>query len=177
MKGAALRRAATVVERGALLPAVERGALVRTHLANERGAFASIAAFATPPDSTRRDADAFFRQLEALFAPIAAPAPAMGDAALVFSRTAGVTGPMSLFVGYDYFQDHYTGPLPRLMEYQGLRGGGGEYTYETLNLVNGKRTAQEIRDMVSAEYGPVPIDIVVEYLRALQAAGVVSLAR
>ena len=177
MKSAVLRRSATAVERGALLPAAERGALVRTHLANERGAFASIAAFAPVPDSTRRDADTFFRQLEALFAPNAALVPATGDAALVFSRSAGVTGPMSLFVGYDYFQDHYQGPLPKLLEYQGLRGGGGEYIYETLNFVNGKRTAQEIRDMVSAEYGPVPIELVVEYLRALQAAGVVGIAR
>ncbi len=177
MKGAAFRRSSLVVERGALLSAAERGALVRTHLANERGAFASIAAFAPIPDSTRRDADAFFRQLEATLGPLPVPAPATGDGALVFSRSPTVTGPMTLFVGYDYFQDHYRGPVPRLTEYQGLRGAGAEYTYETLNFVNGKRTAQEIRDLVSGEYGPVSLEIVVEYLRALQAAGVVTVAR
>jgi hypothetical protein len=38
--------------------------------------------------------------------------------------------------------------------------------------VNGKRNARDIRDLVSAEYGPVPLDVIVEYLKALQAAGV-----
>ena len=55
-----------------------------------------------------------------------------------------------------------------------MRGEGGQaYAYEVLNFVNGKRTAQEIRDLVSAEYGPVPLAMVVEYLRALQAGGVI----
>ena len=46
-----------------------------------------------------------------------------------------------------------------------------------LNLVNGTRTVQDIRDVVSAVYGPVPVTMVAEYLRALQTAGVVSQAR
>ena len=33
----------------------------------------------------------------------------------------------------------------RLLQFQGLRGSGGDYSYEVLNLVNGRRTAQEIR--------------------------------
>ena len=63
------------------------------------------------------------------------------------------------------------------MDYVGLRGGGGEYIYETLNLVNGTRSVRDIRDIVSAVYGPVPVTLVTEYLRALQTAGVVSLTR
>jgi hypothetical protein len=43
-----------------------------------------------------------------------------------------------------------------------------------LNFVDGKRNAQQIRDAVSVEYGPVPLDMVVEYLKALQRIGVVS---
>jgi hypothetical protein len=31
-----------------------------------------------------------------------------------------------------------------------------------------------IRDVVSAEYGPIPLELVVEYLRALAAAGVLA---
>jgi aminopeptidase YwaD len=56
----------------------------------------------------------------------------------------------------------------RLLNFQGLRGAGGEYAYEALNFVDGKRTAQEIRDAVSAIYGPVPLDYIREYLRALE---------
>jgi hypothetical protein len=55
-----------------------------------------------------------------------------------------------------------------------LWGGGEEYAYEALNFADGKRNAQEIRDAVSAEYGPVPLEMVVEYLRALEKIGLVA---
>jgi predicted transcriptional regulator len=43
-----------------------------------------------------------------------------------------------------------------------------------LNFADGNRSAQEIRDAVSAEYGPVPLELVLEYLRALEKIGVVE---
>jgi len=46
-----------------------------------------------------------------------------------------------------------------------------------LNFADGKRNAQEIRDAVSAEYGPVPLELVVEYLTALEEIGVVEEAK
>jgi len=55
-----------------------------------------------------------------------------------------------------------------------LWGSGDEYVYEVLNFADGKRTAQEIRDAVSAEYGPVPLELIVEYLKALEKIGVVE---
>ena len=63
---------------------------------------------------------------------------------------------------------------PKLLDYQGLWGGGEEYAYETLNFADGKRNAQHIRDAVSAEYGPVPLELVLEYLRALEKIGIVE---
>jgi hypothetical protein len=48
------------------------------------------------------------------------------------------------------------------------------YAYETLNLVNGKRTVGEIRDAVSAEYGPIAIEPVVQYLSALAEAKIIE---
>jgi hypothetical protein len=39
--------------------------------------------------------------------------------------------------------------------------------------VNGRRTVQEIRDAVSAVYGPIPLDLVAEYLAALEQIEVV----
>ncbi len=53
-------------------------------------------------------------------------------------------------------------------------GSGEEYAYEALNFADGKRNAQEIRDAVSAEYGPVRLEMVVEYLRALEKIGVLE---
>lgn len=48
------------------------------------------------------------------------------------------------------------------------------YAYEIVNFVNGKRTVGEIRDAVSAEYGPLPLDLVADYLKACAEAGVVQ---
>ncbi len=48
------------------------------------------------------------------------------------------------------------------------------YAYEIVNFVNGKRTVGEIRDAVSAEYGPLPANLVSDYLDACAEAGVIQ---
>jgi aminopeptidase YwaD len=99
-----------------------------------------------------------------------------GNAKLMFKRNSAVRGPLAVF-GYDYFGEHAKAAgvaEPKLLGYEGLWGGGEEYAYEVLNFVDGKRNVQEIRDAVSAEYGPVPLELVAEYLRALEKIGVVS---
>ncbi len=48
------------------------------------------------------------------------------------------------------------------------------YAYEIANFVNGKRTVGEIRDAVSAEYGPLPVNLVADYIEACAEAGVVQ---
>jgi aminopeptidase YwaD len=53
----------------------------------------------------------------------------------------------------------------------------GRFTgFEALNFVDGRRTLLEIRDMVSAEYGPIDPDVIDEYFRFLAGVGVVSLS-
>jgi len=47
------------------------------------------------------------------------------------------------------------------------------YAYEIVNFVNGKRTVGEIRDAVSAEYGPLPVNLVADYLDACAEAGII----
>ncbi|HEY7699859.1 MAG TPA: DUF4910 domain-containing protein, partial [Vicinamibacteria bacterium] len=46
--------------------------------------------------------------------------------------------------------------------------------FEVLNFTDGRRTVAEIRDLVSAELGPVSIEAVTEYLELLARAGVVQ---
>jgi hypothetical protein len=102
-----------------------------------------------------------------------------GDALLLFQRIVRAKGPMSVF-GYDYFEDKFgeeKAAKLKLLSFRGLRGSGGDYAYEVLNFVDGQRNAQQIRDAVSAEYGPVPLEYVVEYLRALESIGVVQLVK
>ena len=94
----------------------------------------------------------------------------------VFRRAAEPKGPLTVF-GYDFSADKANAPgaaPPKLLSYEGLWGGGEEYAYEVLNFANGTQSVQEIRDWVSAEYGPVPLEMVLEYLRALEKIGIVE---
>ncbi len=93
-----------------------------------------------------------------------------------FRRSNDPKGPLVVF-GFDYFAEHAKAAgvaTPKLLSYEGLWGSGEEYAYEVLNFADGKRNAQEVRDAVSAEYGPVPLELVVEYLTALEKIGVVE---
>jgi aminopeptidase YwaD len=100
--------------------------------------------------------------------------PVTGDGLLIFVRKKTPRGPVAVF-GSDYVNDR-TGAAgiatPTLLSFEGLWGSGEEYAYETLNFVDGKRNVQQIRDAVSAEYGPVPLELVIEYLRTLEKIGV-----
>jgi aminopeptidase YwaD len=102
-----------------------------------------------------------------------------GDLRKTFRRTGTAKGPLAVF-GYDYFADHRKAAgtaAPKLLGYEGRWGSGEEYAYEVLNFADGKRNVQGIRDAVSAEYGPVPLDLVLEYLKALEKIGVVEEAK
>ncbi|HEV3410316.1 MAG TPA: DUF4910 domain-containing protein [Chthoniobacterales bacterium] len=170
-----LRRASTALARREHLPAEEAAALTRFHFWHERAVFDSMSRFFKIPDDLRAEASTFLENQERLF-PRAGTTPARGDGKLVFRRNPDLKGPLSVF-GYDYFADKYGGERAekvRLLKFEGLRGSGSEYAYEILNLADGKRSAQEIRDMVAAVYGPVPLELVVEYLRALESIAVVK---
>ena len=94
----------------------------------------------------------------------------------MWKRKDEPTGPLAVF-GYDYFAEHAKAAgvaTPKLLGYEGLWGGGAEYAYEVLNFANGKRNVQQIRDAVSAEYGPVPLELVAEYLAGLEKIGMVD---
>src|SRR5580693_2297572 len=96
---------------------------------------------------------------------------------LRYRRKPQPRGPVAV-LGSDYVNDRAAAAgvtTPRLLSYEGLWGSGEEYTYEVLNFVDGLLDAQQIRDRVSAEYGPIPLDFVVEYLRTLEKVGVVEL--
>ena len=174
-----LRRTSTMLARQAALPAEEAANLTRFYVWHERALVDSMDRFFRIPERTRTDAMTFLTNMEKLLGETKPPAPPQGDGRLVFRRNPTVKGPMSAF-GYDYFTDHYGAERERairLLQYQGLRGAGGEYAYEVLNLVNGRRTAQDIRDAVSTTYGPIPLDLVVEYLRALESIRVIDVLK
>jgi len=95
-------------------------------------------------------------------------------ASIIYKRNSDIKGPMSVF-GYNYFSDHFDSnkKRPELFSYKGERGSGGEYAYEALNFVNGKNDVLEIRNLLSAEFGPIPLELVVEYLDAMSTINVI----
>ena len=98
----------------------------------------------------------------------------LGATAIVYWRNENPKGPMSVF-GYDYLVDHLgqeKADALALLQYEGLRAEGESYALEALNFVDGKRSVQSIRDALSAEFGPVPLEPVAQYLEALESIGV-----
>ena len=96
----------------------------------------------------------------------------------IFQRRPEPRGPLMVF-GYDYFADHAKAaaiPTPRLLSYEGMwvSGETWAYAYEALNFCDGSRTAQQIAAELAVEFGPVPEELVVEYLQALEKIGVVQ---
>jgi aminopeptidase YwaD len=99
-----------------------------------------------------------------------------GAGAMTFRRLKEPRGPLAVF-GYDYFADHARSAgiaTPTLLSYKGSWGSGEEYAYEALNFADGRHGVQQIADELSAEYGQVPLALVVEYLQALKGIGVVE---
>src|SRR5579859_2081761 len=95
---------------------------------------------------------------------------------LKYRRRPEPRGPVAVF-GYDYVKDHVAAAgmaAPKILSYEGLWGGGEEYAYEILNFVDSSLDAQQIRDRVSIEYGPVPLELVVEYVQTLEKIGLVE---
>lgn len=82
-----------------------------------------------------------------------------------------VTGPMSIYY-YDYVTERAAGDT-QAMERIAARPNGEILLYEILNLVDGKRNVQAIRDYLAAAYGPLPVEEVADYLRLLEKIGVV----
>jgi hypothetical protein len=104
-----------------------------------------------------------------------AAAPKHGDSTR-YHRRDEPRGPLVVF-GYDYFAEHARAAgiaHPKLLDYQGAWGAGEEYAYEALNFADGRHTAQQIAEELSTEYGPVAVDLVLEYLQALKRIGVVE---
>jgi aminopeptidase YwaD len=51
---------------------------------------------------------------------------------------------------------------------------GSLYAYEIVNFIDGKRSVTQIRDEVAAELGPIPLELVLDYLKACEDAKVIE---
>ena len=184
----ALERAARALDRQA---AVDRlggepaGGLLRFQLDYELAVIGSIADFAPFPATLNEESREFLGGLSAVVtgngglaagvAPESDP-DATAAASRVYRRSPEPKGPMNGF-GFSYFDrqlEQLELARPALLDHEGLWGGGAEYGYEALNLVDGKRSVRQVRDDLTAIYGPVPLKMVADYLETLARIGVLN---
>jgi len=163
---AALHRAADARAQSRDLSPTEAANRLRFQLAYESQMFNSMKRFFTPPPNA---ATSFLNTLQVLLKTPSAPPPI----GLVYKRNPEIRGTLDAF-GYNYLEAHLGSDRVAkltLLNFEGPRGEGGDYTYEALNLANGSRTTSEIRDALSAIYGPVPQEAVDQFLAAAADAG------
>jgi aminopeptidase YwaD len=96
-----------------------------------------------------------------------------GSAAFNRVPVRRVTGPMNVYY-YDYVAERAGGDL-RAVERIGSMPDGEILLYEILNLVDGKRSVQGIRDFITAAYGAIAVEDVADYLKLLEKIGVVRM--
>jgi hypothetical protein len=112
------------------------------------------------------------RRLGAALAPsmprVSSPAGARD--ARVPERSATVRGPLDV-----YYYNHLNAVLGDARRPTALENHGAVLAYEALNLVDGKRSISDIRDLLTGRYEPVPQAEIAEWFDLLAKAGVVRL--
>jgi hypothetical protein len=125
----------------------------------------SLAALFPSTDAAVREEE---RRLAAM-RPAAGPSRASDGRVPI--RSPEVRGPLDV-----YYYDHLEETLGPQSPPSALarRDHGDVLAYEAFNLVDGKRTVAEIRDILTGRYAPVAIRDVAEYFDVLARAGVIS---
>jgi aminopeptidase YwaD len=164
MYAESLERHATVVRKMADLDPADAGLVDRSSQAADLAETGSLARFGLHRQASLVSGDAM------------SPAKASEAAgAIVYRRKAQPKGPMSGF-GYSWLDDRMekTGTVrPALLDREGPRDAAS-FAYEALNLVDGSRSVQEIRDFLSATIAPVPVEPVAEFLATLEKIGLLE---
>ena len=172
-----LVRTARMLERLPYLSSTEAALTQAFHWQHEQAVFRSLNLFLSPPIPLQQEAHTFYERMRTTLSPPQQETEPVAE--VVYQRNGQIKGPMSVF-SYDYVVDHYGSEKAkalRLLTFQGRWGSGSEYAYEVLNFVDGQRTVTQIRNAVSAELGPVPVDLVQEYLQALASINVIRVRK
>ncbi|HEY1606047.1 MAG TPA: M28 family peptidase [Allosphingosinicella sp.] len=171
MESEDLQRMADLTRRAAAAPA-ERDDLIRN--AGEWQAFEglSLARFGLNGDPAIPPGAGLFSSMGG-----AAPVPDKPAYAVVYRRKPEPKGPMDGF-GYSWLDDHLKQaglPRPALLARESDRDGPS-FGYETLNLVDGRRSVQQIHDALAVTVAPAPVEEVADYLATLARLGLLERA-
>lgn len=159
-----LEQGAAMYRRIAIMPADEAALIANRQAWGERAEAASFARFG-------------LRLLMVMDDPgmlLAKPA-ATAAGTVMYRRKPSPKGPMDGF-GYSWFDDHLQRarlPRPALLDREARRDSG-DFAYEALNLVDGRRSVEEIHAHLAATSGRVPIAEVADYLMTLDKLGVLE---
>jgi hypothetical protein len=173
LKRNALSRGARLLEHRSGMEIVDQVKVTDIHFAVERRKVHSVERFATLEEGDHDAAMAYITGLQEVLPALdggLSTGPQGNDT--VYERSPDVLGPMGAF-GYSYLTDKLGSENVSKLRLRRFAGNGGQYSYEALNFVDGQRTVSEIRDWLTTELGPVPLDIVEEYLEALESIGVI----
>jgi aminopeptidase YwaD len=97
--------------------------------------------------------------------------PAGGGDGRVPVRNPDIVGPLDVYYS-DYLTESLGGDAVAKAALPGR--GDGVLAWEAFNLVNGKRTVSDIRDVLTGRYAPVPLSEVAEYFDLLARAKAVT---
>jgi hypothetical protein len=156
-----LEQRAAMYRRIAIMPADEAALIANRQAWGERAEAASFARFGLRPLMAMDD-----------------PGMLLGKAAdggIVYRRNDRPKGPMDGF-GYSWLDDHLKRaklPRPALLDRRAPHGGA-DFAYEALNLVDGRRSVEEIRAHLAATVGAVPVADVADYLATLARLGLLG---
>lgn len=160
-------RLTAALRNGRGLPESESANLTHQSWPFERGVESSLGAFGLKPAGGWMAPP----PLRAMAPPVST-APGAGT---VYRRSGEPKGPMDGF-GYSWLDDHLKKAgleKPALLSREPI-WDGPSFGYETLNLVDGRRSVGEIRDQLAATVGPAPVEEVAAYLAVLERLGVVQ---
>lgn len=110
--------------------------------------------------------------LKRMFPAGAPPAEGTPDARVPV-RNPAVRGPLDPSV--DWVRDKAGAEATALAINRAPRGA--DVAYEVVNFIDGTRTVSDIRDAVSAEFEPIDVKVVAEYLELLARIGAITLSR
>ena len=161
LRSEALERRAAILRKAATADAEQAAILARHADRYDAAEAASLARFGMAGTGTLPTA--------------ATSAGGAGAAATIYRRKPEPKGPMEGF-GYSWLDDHLKRARlarPALLDRPSPRDGPS-FGYEALNLVDGQRNVQDIRDELAATVAPAPLAEIADYLAALEKVGLIE---